>query len=103
MKRGSQLSKICFDNTEIDNVYIDFASTTSAFLKIAKYKKENAAYNDIPIDSIIMDYSNTFISKTRELLGNKADRVKFYTDIDAFINDVKQTIFKNENNNSNTK
>jgi hypothetical protein len=92
MKRGSQVSKMCFEDQSIDNIYVDFASTTSAFLNIAKYKKENVAYENIPIDSIINDYSNTFIAKAKELLGDKAGRVKFFTDMNLFIDDLKETL-----------
>lgn len=87
MKRGTIIGRIADDQLEYDDVYIDFASTTSTFLQILNYKKER--YPSLNEDKVIQDYSSTFIRQTNELLEEDSVYVHFYVSQEEFINGIK--------------
>lgn len=91
-KRGSQIARLCKGQKVVDGIYLDFASTTTSFLKIAEYKKGNHFYKDISLDEIIHEYASTFIVQTKELLGGDSVYVRFFTDKRELINAVKKDV-----------
>ena len=86
MLRGLNVHRLCStpDNV-LDGKYLDFASTTSTFLTIAKIKKEKQIYKDIEIDAIIEEYTDIFISQANELLGPDSIHVTFITNINDIL------------------
>ena len=84
--RGSIVHRLYANsNNKLDGKYIDFASTTSTFLAIAKKKKEKNAYKDIEIDSMIKEYTDIFIQQTNELLKGDSVYVTFVTSIKEIV------------------
>ena len=84
--RGSIVHRLYANsNNKLDGKYIDFASTTSTFLAIAKKKKEKNAYKDIEIDSMIKEYTDIFIQQTNELLKGDSVYVTFVTSIEEIV------------------
>lgn len=82
MPRGSNVHRLCStpDNV-LEGKYLDFASTTSTFLAIAKIKKEKQIYKDIEIDAMIEEYTDIFIRQANEILGPDSIHVTFVTSI----------------------
>lgn len=80
MKRGSTIAKFySTSNPELNSIYIDFATTTSSFLEIAKMKKNKYAYKE-GLDSMITEYTNIFIRQSKEELGADSSKVSFIID-----------------------
>lgn len=88
MKRGTIIGRIASDDDRYKSVYVDFASTTSSFLKILNYKKQK--YPDLNENEVIQDYTNTFIRQTNELLEADSVYVHFYVAVDDFIEAIKE-------------
>ena len=88
MKRSTIIGRIASDDDRYKSVYIDFASTTSSFLKILNYKKQR--YADLNENEVIQDYTNTFIRQTKELLKEDSVYVHFYVSVDDFINAIRK-------------
>ena len=91
MKRGSRIIVMMKEGRDVSCNYIDFATTTSSFLKVAEYKKKHDEYEMIPISQLISDYSISFMKQTKELLEDDSIYVKFYlsaTDMVEEINHV---------------
>ena len=65
----------------LDGKYLDFASTTSTFLAIAKIKKEKQIYKDVEIDAMIEEYTDIFITQANEILGPDSVHVTFVKSI----------------------
>lgn len=92
MPRGSLVHKMySCENINLNNKYLDFASTTSTFLSIAKKKKENPAYKNENIDDMIKEYSDIFIRQAKEELQSDSIYVTF---IDR-LSDIVDTQGKN--------
>ena len=83
MPRGSNVHKLyASTNNKLNGKYIDFASTTSTVLAIAKLKKEKNAYKDIEIDSMIKEYTDIFIQQANDILKEDSVYVTFVTNIE---------------------
>lgn len=67
---------------------MDFASTTSTFLAIARKKKESAPYANVDLDDMIDEYTNIFIRQTNNALGADSTRVIFVKSIDEIISSI---------------
>ena len=82
MPRGSTVHKLYSrKRNKLSGKYIDFASTTSTFLAIAKLKKQKTIYKDIEVDSMIKEYSDIFVKQANEILGADSIFVTFVTSI----------------------
>ena len=86
MKRGTIIGRIATQDRRFDRVYVDFASTTSTFLQILNYKKQQ--YPELDEDKVIRDYTDTFIRQTKELLGVDSVYVHFYVNQDEFVREI---------------
>lgn len=82
MPRGSNVHKL-YSRPEdaLDGKYLDFASTTSTFLAIARKKKEKSVYKDVGIDTMIKEYTDIFILQAKEILKDDSLHVTFVTSI----------------------
>ncbi|MDE6418870.1 MAG: toll/interleukin-1 receptor domain-containing protein [Duncaniella sp.] len=89
-KRGSRIIRVSKDNHLLDGVYLDFATTTTAFLEVAKYKKRNHEYRQTPIDSIIDGYSREFALQVNEKLKSDSAYVKFFYDKNDLIKELNK-------------
>lgn len=85
MKRGTIVSRICCPGNRFDDVIIDFATTTSAFLDVARYKKQNISYKNESLDNIISGYAETFINQTKEELGSDSVYVEMFTHVSDMV------------------
>lgn len=90
MKRGSVVTTICSSNNNYKSIYLDFASTTSSFLEVAKYKKRHTAYKGTAIDELVYEYTTTFIQETKEELQNDSVYVEFFISKKDLINKLKK-------------
>lgn len=89
MPRGSNVHKMYSSNNErLNHKYLDFASTTSTFLAIARKKKESAPYANVDLDDMIDEYTNIFIRQTNNALGADSTRVIFVKSIDEIISSI---------------
>ncbi len=77
-------------NDNFNHYYLDVATTTTAFLEIAKMKKSYKPYEDANIDDMIEEYTNTFISKAKEMLKQDSMRVSFVKTIYEMENKIMQ-------------
>lgn len=93
IKRGTVIGRVASEGNKYESVFVDFASTTSSFLKILNYKKEK--YPDLNGDEVIRDYTDTFIRQTNELLQSDSVYVHFYVSVDDFIVGIKEAGMKN--------
>lgn len=91
-KRGSSIMQVVKDGRPLDGVYLDFATTTTSFLDIAKFKRKNREYRNTPLDSIIGTYAEEFKTQTNEHLKSDSTFVKFYFDKNDLINDLQNKI-----------
>lgn len=91
-KRGSSVYRLCKDGEYIPAIYVDFASTTTSFFKIAEYKIKHPEYRAYSIDDIIKEYTNAFISKTNQELKGDSVYIKFVTDKELFAEEIKCVI-----------
>ena len=91
-RRGSRIMRISMNGHLLDGIYLDFATTTTSFLQIAKYKKRNEAYEDVPIDSLINEYSMAFIAETNDRLKEDSVHVKFFLDKKDLLEDLKHRL-----------
>lgn len=77
-------------NDKFNHYYLDVATTTTAFLEIAKMKKTYKPYEDAIIDDMIEEYTNTFISKAKEMLKKDSIRVSFVKNLYEMENIIRQ-------------
>jgi hypothetical protein len=77
-------------NDKFNHYYLDVATTTTAFLEIAKMKKTYKPYEDAIIDDMIEEYTNTFISKAKEMLKQDSIRVSFVKNLYEMENIIRQ-------------
>lgn len=90
MKRGSIILKFySTKNPQLNNLYMDFATTTSTFLEIAEMKKEKFHYQDQTIDEMINEYTLTFMRQAKEELGTDSANVSFITDENDILKQFK--------------
>ena len=75
-------------NDRFNHYYLDVATTTTAFLEIAKMKKSYKPYEEAKIDDMIEEYANTFISKAKEILKQDSVRVSFVKNIYELENNI---------------
>lgn len=87
-KRGSYIYRLSKDGKYIPSIYIDFASTTTSFFKIAEYKMKHPEYMKYSIDDIINGYTASFISMTNKELMNDSIHLRFIIDKQTFVDDV---------------
>ena len=87
MKRGTFIGRISLHGQAVDEVYVDFASTTSTFMQILDYKLQR--YPDLDKDKVIQDYANTFIRQTKELLGADSVHVHFFVSQEKFVQEIQ--------------
>lgn len=93
MHRGSPIFRIASADSVISgNAYLDFASTTTSFVGIAEYKKRHEFYHSYSVDNIIREYTDAFIKITNEELKNDSVYVSFYTDKDALIDALAESV-----------
>lgn len=88
IRRGNRVFRLMKDGKSISGIYLDFASTTTSFFKIAEYKKGHPAYRHKAIDDIICEYSDEFIVQTKEKLEDDSVYVVFVTDKEQLINEI---------------
>lgn len=91
-KRGNRIMRIVKGGHYIDGVYIDFATTTTSFLEIAKYKKMHKEYRSVPTDSIIMEYSHDFVEQTKDRLKSDSVFVEFFFDKNDLIEGLRKHV-----------
>lgn len=91
-KRGSSIIQISKNGKLIDGIYLDFATTTTSFLDIAKFKRRNREYKRTPIDSIIGTYAEEFKAQTNQELKGDSVFVKFYFDKQDLLDDLKKKL-----------
>ncbi len=91
-KRGNHIMRLSRNGAKVGGVYLDFATTTTSFLEIAKFKKKNREYRHTPLDSIIQGYASEFVSQTNDKIKSDSAYVKFYYDKNIMISDLKQYI-----------
>lgn len=96
-KRGSHIHYLMKDGLSIPGIYLDFASTTTSFIKIAEYKKGHPAYRKMSIDSIISEYTGEFIEQTNKRLEGDSVYVQFVTNNQELIQHLLQRIGANHN------
>ena len=89
MKRGTIITRICSKDEKYNNIYIDFATTTSAFLDVARYKKENITYKDFSLNDIIAEYSKIFIKQTKNELESDSMYIELFTNIDEMVESIR--------------
>ena len=88
---GSTVHKLYSSHNEaLNHKYLDFASTTSTFLAIAKKKKEYPIYDDVTIDYMIAEYTDIFIEQVNDELGDDAKYVTFVTRIGDILTTIKE-------------
>ncbi|MCM1067781.1 MAG: toll/interleukin-1 receptor domain-containing protein [Muribaculaceae bacterium] len=86
MRRGSRVLYISDKGTVNENLILDFATTTSSFLEVAKHKKEkHRAYWKTPINEMIEEYSLAFAAKTKEQLESDSVYVEFFMSPAEFV------------------
>lgn len=90
MKRGSTVTTICTKDNKYNNIFLDFASTTSSFLEVAEYKKLHEAYRQTDIDDLILEYANTFVSEAKQKLQKDSVFVDFYFSQDDLVSRLKE-------------
>jgi len=93
--RGSRIMRMYKDGKAIDGVYLDFATTTTSFLDIAKFKRRNRAYKYMPMDSIIGGYSCDFVKQVKEQLKNDSVYMCFAFSNKAMIEQLKPIVQRN--------
>lgn len=89
-KRGSHIHRLMKNGEILPCIYLDFASTTSSFAEIAEYKKQHHTYKLSDIDDIIYEYTQEFIRQTQDKLKSDSVFVRFYTNRNSFIKDIKE-------------
>lgn len=91
MPRGSIVHKLyAQSNDALNHKYLDFASTTSTFLSIAKKKQKYPEYENKDVDDMIEEYTDIFIRQTKEELGADSVYVKFVTRISDIPTEIKK-------------
>jgi len=93
--RGNRIMRMYKDGKAIDDVYLDFATTTTSFLEIAKFKKGNSAYKYTPIDSIIGGYSYDFAKQVKKQLKNDSVYLCIAFSNKAMIEQLKPIVHRN--------
>lgn len=88
MKRGSTILKLYSSTDEkLNSTYIDFATTSSTFLKIAEMKKKDFTYYmDLSVDSMINEYAIEFVKQAKNELKDDSLMVSFITDEKDIVN-----------------
>lgn len=94
-KRGSHIHGLMKDGKFIPGIYLDFASTTTSFIKIAEYKKGHPAYRKMSIDSIIKEYTREFIEQTNSRIEGDSVYVQFITNNKELIKNLLQRVNSN--------
>ncbi len=90
MPRGSIVHKMySTNNPNLNHNYIDFASTTSTFLEIAKLKKTYQPYSEMELDDMIEEYTDIFINQAKETLKNDTTHVSFVKSLQDVENYIK--------------
>ena len=88
-RRGSHIHRLMKDGEFVPGIYLDFASTTTSFFKIAEYKMENPAYQKTTIDEIIDGYTKEFVEQTKHKLEGDSVYVEFLTDKDSLVRSLR--------------
>mgnify|MGYP003292659030 CR=1 FL=1 len=92
-ERGSNVFRLYRNGLEIPNVYIDFAETTTAFIRVADYKRKgSSAYQQMSDDEIISEYAQSFTRQTMDLLKGDSAYVKVFTDKQEMIESIRKMI-----------
>lgn len=91
-KRGSHIYRMTQNGKYVPSVYIDFASTTTSFFKIAEYKIKHPEYRTYTMDDIINEYTTSFISMTNNVLNKDSVYLRFITDKEVFVKEVNQIL-----------
>lgn len=87
-KRGSNIIQISKNGKVVEDIYLDFATTSTSFLDIARFKKKNPEYRHTPTDSIIRGYAIEFKKQTLDTLKADSAFVKFYFDKFELLKDM---------------
>lgn len=90
MRRGSRILAVRKTNSNLEGTYLDFATTTSSFVKVAEYKMRHEEYKSMKLDSIVNEYSQSFIRQTKGILDKDSCYVKFYTSIDDLVDNLEK-------------
>lgn len=88
-KRRSSIYRLSKNGKYIPNIYIDFASTTTSFFRIAEYKLKHSEYRRYSVDDIISEYTASFITKTNHELRDDSVCVRFITDKNLFVKNIQ--------------
>lgn len=95
LKRGSLVMEIASHEKNYKPTYLDFASTTTTFLKIAEHKKLNhPEFAMKSIDSMIWEYTETFKHQTDSILGEDSKYVEFFMNIDDMVEKIRMREIK---------
>lgn len=90
MPRGSIVHRMySSQNSNLNHNYIDFATTTSTFLEIAKLKKNSSAYADYDLDDMVEEYTEIFIRQAKEKLQGDTVWVTFVKEFEEIRNYIK--------------
>ena len=82
MKRGTRVMVMYKGGSPIGGVFLDFATTTTSFVRVAEYKRAHEEYKSLSLDEIIYGYAESFIKQTNQLLERDSVYVKFYTSVE---------------------
>lgn len=96
-KRGSRIMRISKNGKVIDGIYLDFATTTTAFLDIGKFKRRYSEYKKIPLDDIINEYSCEFVRHTNRILKRDSCYVQFFFNKEDLLETLNEAILSKEN------
>lgn len=88
-KRGSKVMQLVKNGNPVEGLYLDFATTSTSFLEIAKFKrKKNREYRNVPLDSLIGSYAREFKAQTNEKLESDSIFVQFYFDKNEMLEEI---------------
>ena len=90
MRRGTKIMILNKGGQSINGQYLDFATTTSSFIKVAEYKRKHEEYSDMTLDEIIEGYTHSFIRQTKQLLERDSIYVSFYTSVEELAGDLQK-------------
>ena len=92
-ERGNNVFQLYREGQALPNVYLDFAETTTAFIRVADYKRKGSSdYKNMDDDMIILEYAQSFKEQTLELLKEDSVYVRIFLDKQEMLNEIKQRI-----------
>lgn len=90
-ERGSNVFQLYSNGEPLPGIYVDFAYTTTAFVRIADYKRAGSKeYRDLDDNEIIREYAESFRNQTMNLLKDDSVFVKIYMDKQQMLKDIRK-------------